>query len=527
VKLMNLVESGLTEREKQLLEEERVLNAKLDATIAANHESFPKAVYFIIPNEFCERFCFYGIKNLLNQYLKSGFGIPQPVAKSYVHLFNGLVYAFPLAGAALSDSYFGKYHTIVYLSLVYLVGNALLSLLSINQLVAEYGAYPVWTALLPLLLIAVGTGGIKPCVSSHGGDQFLPSQAQLLDRFFALFYVSINIGALIAQYLTPFLKEGVTCFKAHCYFLAFGVPTVLFGLALIVFVAGFRHYRVVPPSKEFLPFKAAKTACVAAFRYARATREKRASVQHWLYLAEDVAGKEFVEETRLLGKMLVMSIPIIFFWVLYDQNGTEWQNQYEMMNHKFLGLVNIPTEASSNLNSILIILFVPLLSYVVYPFLERRGLAMALLPRMVLGYLLVILAFIASIILQYGGGQCRGCVPRLHQRHLAATAMDIVVAGEAMMSPTGVQFAYTQVGRQMKASATSIWLLTTAFGNYVIMAMEFGVGGLYAPTRQWIYTGVSSLFFLIFLLLSKFWYVSKEEEDASHTSHHITETSFQ
>ncbi|KAJ9066664.1 hypothetical protein DSO57_1007469 [Entomophthora muscae] len=517
------VSDRLTERERALLEQERRINEEIDAKLAKDPSKYPPAIFFIIPNEMCERFCFYGIKNLLNQYMKSAFGMEEHMAKAQSHMFNGLVYLFPLVGAAVSDSFLGKYHTIVCFSVVYLIGNALLSLFSINGLLGSFGHYPFWGYLIPALLIAVGTGGIKPCVSAHGGDQFLPSQAPLVDKFFSLFYLSINVGALVAQYLTPYLKNYVECFGSECYLLAFGLPTLSFALALCLFIAGYRYYRIVPAQGEFLPWKAAKLTCLACRRWLNASKLQREKVGHWLSFAEKEYGAEFVEETRLLGKVIVMSMPIIFFSMLYDQSGTEWQNQYEKMDKMLLGFIPIPTEASSNINSVFILILVPFLVYCVYPFLERRGIRMPVITRMAWGFFFLIMAFVVSTSLDYYVDRytenivykdnvvvsCEGCLNGTWQ----LPQWFLLSLGEAMLSPTANQFAYTQVGRQMKASSSSLLLLTTSLGNYVVLILEFPLQGIASSAnRQWVYVTIATFFFIVFILLSKFWFVSKEEE---------------
>lgn len=106
---------------------------------------------------------------------------------------------------------------------------------SCGSVIIAFGAIP--TVPLPadvatvigLLLISLGTGGIKPCVSAFGGDQFkIPEQAKQLALFFSLFYMSINAGSLLSTTLTPVLREDVNCFgEQGCYSLAFGVPAVL------------------------------------------------------------------------------------------------------------------------------------------------------------------------------------------------------------------------------------------------------------------------------------------------------------
>lgn len=108
---------------------------------------------------------------------------------------------------------------------MYAAGSVLISLGAIPTLHLPVTAVTV----LGLLLIALGTGGIKPCVSAFGGDQFkLPEQAKELGKFFSIFYLAINVGSLISTTLTPILREDVHCFgENECYSLAFGVPGVL------------------------------------------------------------------------------------------------------------------------------------------------------------------------------------------------------------------------------------------------------------------------------------------------------------
>lgn len=104
--------------------------------------------------------------------------------------------------------------------------------------------------LLGLALIALGSGGIKPCVSAFGGDQFkLPEQTKQVATFFSLFYFAINSGSLISTSITPILRQDVKCFDDDdCYSLAFGVPGVLMCVSIVIFVAGKFLYKIVPPT---------------------------------------------------------------------------------------------------------------------------------------------------------------------------------------------------------------------------------------------------------------------------------------
>ena len=119
-------------------------------------------------------------------------------------------------------------------------------------------------------MIALGTGGIKPCVSSFGGDQFAPEQKNELKQFFSMFYLSINAGSLISTYLTPVLRQDVKCFSRNdCYPLAFGVPAILMILAVGLFILGrfVTKYIMVPPQKENILVKVCSCITVSVLLF--------------------------------------------------------------------------------------------------------------------------------------------------------------------------------------------------------------------------------------------------------------------
>ena len=157
--------------------------------------SWPKGVKYIIGNEGCERFSFYGMKSVLQVHITALFvaaamaeTAAEEHAQEMVHLFVAGVYAFPMIGAIVADRWLGKYHTILTLSLVYCLGHFVLS-------IAENTLTGMW---IGLGLIAVGSGGIKPCVSAHVGDQFGKSNWHLVDKVFQAFYfISIDFCFLL------------------------------------------------------------------------------------------------------------------------------------------------------------------------------------------------------------------------------------------------------------------------------------------------------------------------------------------
>ena len=88
--------------------------------------------------------------------------------------------------------------------------------------------------MIGLLIIALGTGGIKPCVSALGGDQFVqPEQNELLDQFFSVFFLTTSCGCTIAAFIAPYLRQDVKCFDDNsCFSLTFIFPAVLMCIAV-------------------------------------------------------------------------------------------------------------------------------------------------------------------------------------------------------------------------------------------------------------------------------------------------------
>ncbi|KAJ9088967.1 hypothetical protein DSO57_1017747 [Entomophthora muscae] len=469
-------------------------------------------VYYILVSVVLERSCFFGIRNLLNVYLKAALGLAPHEAKSQVHLFVGLVYAFPLIGAMVSDSFLGKYRTILALFVLYLTGASLLALFSANGVLAQYGEYPLWGYYVPALLISMGAGGMMPCMVSHGGDQI--KDPVRLEGFFSTLYLGMSIGSLFGQYLTPYLKEYTVCFGSECYFGAYGASVLLLGMACTIFLLGRRQYVKTPAPQMFLPWHACCLSFYAFQRYLVASPEERRIRGSILSFACDRYSPEFVRETQLIWRITTMFVPLVFAWMLYDQSSTEWQNQYERMDKNFLGLVLVPTEASTNINYVLVIFMVPFISQVVYPFLGRRVGHIKDTSKLLMGFLFIILAFVVSICLDLilerfpcSEGRCLNGAWQLPQWVLLAI-------GEAILSPIVYQFSYTEVGPKLKSCASSLSLLSVAIGNYVIVLAEHLFKDIkQSAIRQSIYVLIATIALIVLYLLTRFWYVSKRDED--------------
>lgn len=310
-------------------------------------EKMPGGVPYIVGNEAAERFSFYGMKTILlifmTEYLVNRSGSPDvmttPQATEYIHYFVGAAYAFSIPGAILSDTLLGKYRTIISLSLVYCLGHLALAL--------DETRLGLFTGLT---LIAVGAGGIKPCVSAHVGDQFGIRNKHLLSRVFQWFYFSINLGAFLSTLLTPLLLAR---FGPQ---VAFAVPGVLMLLATVVFWMGRHKFVHIPPSG----MKSVRDAFTGN------------GLRAILYLTP-------------------IYLCVAMFWALFDQTGSSWIDQARRMDRQWLGITWYSSQIQAA-NPILILAFIPLFSYVIYPLIDRV-IPLTPLRKIGIGFFVCVTAF--------------------------------------------------------------------------------------------------------------------------------------
>ena len=379
---------------------------------------YPKGIPYIIGNELAERFSYYGMKGILvvfmTQYLMSSGELStmnENEATKWYHVFSMANYFFPIVGAIISDVLWGKYKTIILLSIVYVLGHVALAI-DESRLGLSIG----------LTLIAIGAGGIKPCVSAHVGDQFEDKNKHLIEKMFGYFYFSINLGAAVSTLLTPILLEK---YGPH---LAFGVPGFLMLLATIVFYMGRKVFIAIPPVG-------------------------------WTAYKKDIFS---VKGKKAMINLSIMFVFIAVFWSLFDQTGSSWVLQAEKMDKWVnLGFVKFELLASQiqAINPLLIMIFIPLFTSVLYPFVNKffhlTSLRKIIIGMFLAGVSFAILAVAESLILA-------GATPSILWQFWAYV---ILTAGEVMVSITGLEFSYTQAPNSMKSIVMGLWFLSVSLGN--------------------------------------------------------------
>jgi len=328
----------------------------------------PAGIPYILGNELGERFSFYGMRCILvffmTHLLLNSAGELAPMtneqSKVWFHLFVSAVYFTPLIGALISDIWLGKYRTILIFSILYCFGFAALAF---NHTRAGL--------ITGLVLIAIGSGMIKPCVSANVGDQFGKKNKHLMAKMYSWFYFAINLGAFASTMLIPILLDKYNAT------VAFGVPAALMVAATITFWMGRKKFVHIP--RGGLTF-----------------------------VKECFSG----EGLRTIGKLAIIYLFVVPFWAMFDQMDSSWMLQAEKMDRMWLGREWLPTQIVSA-NPLLIMALIPIFSYAIYPAIHKVF-PLTALRKIGLGLFVAALSFVvpAWVESQVTGGDVFKCSSR-------------------------------------------------------------------------------------------------------------------
>lgn len=528
---------------------------------------WPKGIQYIVGNEGCERFSYYGMNAILYIYCVALYvnhmmpaNMAEDMATSTVHLFKTGVYAFPMIGAIIADRFIGKYNTILWLSLVYCLGHVVLSLSEGSMTGLAVG----------LALIAIGSGGIKPCVSANVGDQFGKSNWHLLERVYQIFYFTINFGSFFAVWLIPliqiyygwriaFLIPGILMFIATflfwlgrkdfvhiaprpggklglldslsstLLFMTFGSlfvtanqePWVIMTVSLAVLILGFMlfSYRqrlqkddgflavTIFMIKEWMLSLVQKKRAVVAIGSIGGQSSMPEGLPNISQAAEENFGKEAVEGVKAVLRIISVFFMVSIFWALFDQHSSSWIRQASLMklsvDMPLFGTITLLPSQIPSLNPIMVMLLIPFWAYVVEPFLKKIGITLSPLKKMSLGMGLASFSFVAVALLQ---ARIEASAPGSLPVLWQFIPYLIITLSEVLVSATGLEFAYSQAPTRMKSTVMGFWLLTVAFGN-ALVALLARFSHLNLEDFFWLFAALMGVAAVIFALRASFYQV--------------------
>ena len=528
----------------------------------------PPQTKYIVGNEACERFSFYGMRSILTLYMTGVLAMSQSAAVTVSHLFNACIYVLPLFGAWLADRFFGRYRMILWVSLFYCLGHGVLATADLTDSL-ETRRYILFAGLF---IIALGAGGIKPCVSAFVGDQVEEGQSKTMTRIYAAFYWSINLGSFFSFLIIPWVRQN------WGYSWAFGIPGVFMALATFIFWKGRRFYRHRQPSQpEFIPLVITRifrgtahtlarygdaaveqarctlrgigalviaalvfiaalygvTRCVGMFtaglgekgaslcsagcvllatallalQYLRMAAKKGAqnilgSIGCLLLRREEApqlySAKE-LRNTRNLLRVLVVFLMIIPFWSLFDQTMSSWVLQGEKMRSVVFSSASgmsfeFGAEEMQSFNPLLVMILVPLVTLLLYPRIGKWGTP---LRRMGCGIVLAGISYgaVAGIQMVMDSGAQLSilwqCLPYF-----------LLTCSEILVSTTGLEYAYTAAGKNLKSIIAGFWYLTSTLGNFLVIYLTHLVTDPASTSTFLIYGGLSIVIGLLFLFIT-------------------------
>ncbi|XP_057421536.1 protein NRT1/ PTR FAMILY 8.3-like [Lotus japonicus] len=478
-----------------------------------------RACFFVVGTFFCERLAYFGIASNLLIHLTAKLNISLVSAAKNVNTFQGTCYLTPLIGSFLADAYWGRYWTIAVFYSVYLIGICILilsaSIPALKPVECVNSVCPPPTVnqsvvfFLGLYLIALGTGGVKPCIWPIGADQFDDTDRKekaSKGSFFNWNYFTSNIGALIAVTALVWIEENVG------WGLGYGIAASFIGIAIVVFFLGTPFYRLQRPGGSPLTricqvvsatlrkwkVEVPQDSCMLFEIKARnsstdgSSRLEHSDGLRFLDKAAVLSDTEKegaevsnpwklctvtqVEELKILIRLFPIWATGIIFCAVYAQMSSMFVAQGKKMD-THLGSFKVPAASLSTFAIIGVIIWVPIYDRGIVPIARKftgnvKGFSE--LQRMGIGLFISIMCMSAAAIVEtkrlqkakeYGLVHKKVPVPlsiswQIPQYFLLGAAEVFTFVGQH-------EFFYEEAPPSMRSVCSALALLTNSLGNYL------------------------------------------------------------
>ena len=449
---------------------------QLPTTRTSTAERQPAALPMLFFTEMWERFSFYGMRALLVLYLVNALDYERADALTLYGIYTGLVYLTPVVGGYLADRYLGYRKAILIGGIVMAMGHFAM-------------AFPA--LLKPALgLIIVGNGFFKPNISTLLGTLYRERDPRR-DGGFTIFYIGINLGALLSALVAGTLGEKIGW---HWGFASAGVG-MLFALAQFVLNQHKLGSAGLPPAKYALDRRDwlqvfGISAFVIPLVYSAivgwnaiaplwnaipaAIRIGVPAALFAAYLAWQRRSCSSEEWHRVLA-IVIMGVFVIFFWMGFEQaGGTMNLFADKLTDRVFLGW-EIPASYFQGVNPLLIILLGPVFS-VLWTRLDQSRFALSTPAKMGAGMIVLGAGFVVLAIAQ-GRADTLGKVGP--QWLLFVYLLHTI--GELCLSPIGLSMVTKVAPARLAGIMMGLWFGATAIANYLAGTLENLLAGSTIP----------------------------------------------
>ncbi|CAG8628970.1 4407_t:CDS:2, partial [Diversispora eburnea] len=444
-------------------------------------DKIPIAVWFVVVCELCERFTYYGVSGPFQNYVQfpertevdgqaGAIGAGQQVATSLSYFFQFFCYITPIFGAILADKYFGRYKTILIFSLIYVLGLIILTVTAIPPAIKAHYSLP--GLIVAMVIIGLGTGGIKPNVSPLSADQYTKTQAFIkilksgervivdpqitLQSIFHYFYLAINVGSLSVILTTNFEKY-------FSYWLTYLIPLIMFMIAIFVLIFG-RHKYVKKPPEGSAIFDFSYVIWIAFINGRDLENAKPSNMSKEELQKRNITwNDEFVDQSRDGLRAIKAFAFFPFYWVAYNQMYNNLVSQAATMD-----VGSIPNDIMYNIDTITVIILTPFANSILYPVLQRFGINLGFLIKFLWGFIFVSAAMFYSAYVQQ---IIYNASPGLISVWVQTPAFVLIGLSEVLLGITALNYSYYMAPDPLKSTITAVYLTAIGFGNLIGLAI--------------------------------------------------------
>ncbi|MDR0921630.1 MAG: peptide MFS transporter [Lactobacillales bacterium] len=425
----------------------------------------PRGLSTLFFTEMWERFSYYGMRAILLYFImdsvaNGGLDLPNSEANAIMSIYGSLVYMSSIIGGWLSDRIFGSQKTVLYGAFLIMVGHIVLA--------TPFG---LTSLFLSIALIVVGTGMLKPNVSGIVGQLYSPTDIRR-DTGFSIFYMGINVGALLAPLIVGTIGQGVS------YHLGFSIAAVGMFIGLVVYNVDRKKYFAnlgTEPTNPLTNQEKKKFALTlgivlviicAIFGVAYAKNALTVgfiidiiSVLGILvpiyYFARMLTSKEVTREERSkIFAYIPLFISAIIFWSIEEQGSSILSTfAIERTRDSVMG-IKIYASWFQTLNPLFIILLTPIFVKLWTKLGDRQ-------PSTVVKFTLGLLLTGASYVFMALPGWLIGIHTRVSPLWLVIAFL-IMMAGELCISPVGLSVTTKLAPKAFQSQTVAIWLLSDA-----------------------------------------------------------------
>lgn len=501
----------------QILPSDLKSNSSDSATVEStsdNIESLPRvadkipfSVWLVALLTTAERFSFYGLsapfqnymQNPRNDTLRPGaFGWGQSTASEVSNAFYVLTQVTPVFGAVFADKRLGRYNVLRATFGIYVLGTAILFVSSLPG-VLDDGASP-GLFIAALVLVAVGMSGANGVMAAFIGDQYtkdggyvtttrmgqlvIVDKARTLESIYNLYYWCINVGSL-SGIATTNMEHHIGFWAAYL------LPLSALIISAAILIIGRKNYTITEVERSALPdaMWASWFAAKDGFKLDAAKPsyqiEKHNRAVTWT--------ESFVDELKTAFSACRMLLFWPILWLCRVQLSTNLISQAAQME-----TVGVPNDMLYNANPITIIIFLPLMDKVVFPWLRRHGFALSPVTRVTIGFILEAAAMGFAAIVQkliYTSGPCYsypltcdashgGQIPNSVNVFVQLPIYVLEAFSEIFATPAGYELAFTMAPKSMKSILQATFSATNAFGAILSIAISSTYKN---PKLLWLY----------------------------------------